>query len=446
MYDYQRVVFDVPGTHVITTAEILGTPLAGKTLVSVRTVPGYTTYTAAQIDNGELTLTGTTQYSTLNMQVTYYQSGSSGATQTSEINFYLVVLPAASRLIAGADNAGVITNTVSEVRINLKFSSCDWTCKYNGNTLAANDTFLFNSIFSVIPSASERKYLTAVITLSNGTFYRATSCDITGMEIQIPLDATDPNITMSPKSEYSVTENTLSDTSFGDFNCSFTEQYSAPTIAGSISGSLAGCELGDEGYDLSDIFKVNASNINNSSCRVTLYVKNGSLLDFERLYKATSKRATFDAYITVTIGSVSKTATTKITIRDRNEGIDMDDQTFSIPDRTSNATIQPAGTIVGQVIATDRDKYNKSYNTLTYRITSQTGNVFGINEDSGEIYIVNGSGLAAGQTYEITVTASDYDFSKSATMTINITRGGRIITFNGKLIQPLNYTGSILRV
>lgn len=448
MYDYQRVVFDVPGTHAITTAEILGTPLAGKTLVSVTIIPGYTTYTAAQIDNGELTLNGTSQYSELNMRVTYYQSGSSGTTQTTEITLYLVVLPDESGFIAGTDNAGIITNTVSEVRINLKFSSCDWTCKYNGNTLAANDTFSLNSVFSVNPSASERKYLTAVITLSTtGNFYRATQIDLSGMEIQIPLDATDPNITMSPASEYFVNENTVSDITIGYFTCNFAEQYSTPTITGSISGSLTGCELGNEGYDLSDILKVNVSNINNYSCRVTLAVKNGSLLDYERLYNAAHRNATYDATITVTIGSISKPATTKITIRDRNEGpIVMEDQTFNFPDRTSNATIQPTGTIVGQVIASDPDIYNRSFSQLTYRITTQTGNVFGIDIDYGVIYIVDGSGLAAGQSYEITVTATDGDFSKSATMTINITRGGRIITWNGKLIRPSNHAGSILRV
>ena len=124
----------------------------------------------------------------------------------------------------------------------------------------------------------------------------------------------------------------------------------------------------------------------------------------------------------------------------------MEDQTFNFPDRTSNATIQPAGTIVGQVIASDPDIYMPAFSDLTYRITTQTGNVFGIDRDYGVIYIVDGSGLSAGQTYEITVMADDGDFSKSATMTINITRGGRILTWNGKLIQPLDRTGSILRV
>lgn len=448
MTDSQRVVFDVPGTHVLTVAEILGTPLASKTLVSVSTIPGYTTYTAAQIENGELTLTNSSAtYLEQGMRVTYYRSGSSGTTQTTEILFYLVALPEVSRLIAGTDNApNIMTSTVREVKSNLKFSSCDWTCKYNGSTLAANDTFSVNSYFSVNPSASERKYLTAVITMGNGDFYNATAINLSGMEIQIPLDATDPYISMSQESEYHVTENTASDISFGYFTCNYTQQYSNPTITGSIFGSLAGSELGDEGYDLSDIFKINVNNINRTSCYVNILVKNSSLLDYERLYKATSRNASFQAYITVTIGSVSETVGTKISIHDINEGIIMEDQTFNFPDRTSQGTIQPAGTVVGQVVASDIDIYNRSFSTLTYRITAQTGNVFGINCDSGQIYIVDGSGLVAGQTYEITVLATDGMIDKSAAMTINITRGGRILTWNGKLIQPMDRTGSILRV
>ena len=445
MYNYQRVVFDKPGYHTITVAEILGTPLAGKTLVSVTTVSPSATYTPAQIENGELRLLVSYNYSQLNMRVTYYESGSSGQTQTTEINFYLIMLPEQTGLIAGNSNAGQIQATCREVRMDLWFGSCDWACSYNGNTLAANDTFSLNSYFSVIPSTSERKYLTATIS-TTGDFYQATQINLSGTQIQIPLDASDPNISLSPKSEYRVIENTVAGTNFGELDCNYTEQYATPTITGSITGSLAGCELGDEGYDLSDLFEVSISNISKYSCRVRLQVKNGNLLDFEKLYKPASRNASFQGYINVTVGSVTKTAGTKFTIVDINEGIIMDDQTFNFPDRTANGTIQPTGTIVGQVIASHPDIYQPAFSKLTYRITAQTGNVFGINLDSGEIYIVDGSGLRAGQTYEITVTATDGISDKSATMTINITRGGRILTWNGKLIQPLSITGSILRV
>jgi len=245
------------------------------------------------------------------------------------------------------------------------------------------------------------------------------------------------------KRQYQANENTATGVSIGTF---FVNGLEPAPITVTLSGSLEGCELGDEGYDLSDLFYLNKDSTDSYGTTVSIRVKDGSLLDFERLYKVAAGNATFTATITASNSLAGGSKTTNITIVDGNEGpIVMEDQTFSVPDRTSNATIQPTGTIVGQVIASDPDIYNQTFSKLTYLITAQTGNVFGIDRNSGEIYIVDGSGLAAGQSYEITVTATDGEFAKSATMTINITRGGRIITWNGKFIQPLNHT-AILRV
>lgn len=258
---------------------------------------------------------------------------------------------------------------------------------------------------------------------------------------------TDNQITPSIdlKREYRVPENTDTGISFGTF---YVYDDNPSQVTATISGSLAGSELGAEGYDLSDIFQIDRKSYSSSQSEATMRitVKNKNLLNFEQLYKVASRNATYDATITAGNGAATATAITKITVLDQNEGPVMEDQTFSVPDRTTNATIQPTGTIVGQVIASDPDIYNKSFSKLTYRITAQTGNVFGIDRDSGVIYIVDGSGLAAGQSYEITVKATDGAFTKSATMTINITRGGRIITCNGKFIRPTNHAGYILRV
>lgn len=246
------------------------------------------------------------------------------------------------------------------------------------------------------------------------------------------------------KSEYRVRENTISDTIFGTF---YVYDDNPSQVTATISGSLAGSELGSEGYDLSDIIAIDRQSNNYNRTTMTFIVKNGNLLDYERLYNVAHRNASYPATITAGDGTSTVSTTTMITFMDLNEGpIVMEDQTFNFPDRTSNGTIQPAGTIVGKVIASDPDIYHKTFSTLYFRITSQTGNVFGIDHDSGEIKIVDGSGLYVGQTYEITVMADDGEFSKSATMTINITRGGRILTWNGKLIQPLDRTGSILRV
>lgn len=257
-------------------------------------------------------------------------------------------------------------------------------------------------------------------------------------------DVNEPPTISDLRSEYSVVENTISYITIGTF---YVYDDTPSQVTATISGSLAGSELGDDGYDLSDIFSIARQTYTSTRATMAISVKNSALLDYERLYKATSRNASYMATITVGNSAASVTATTHVTILDINEGpIVMEDQTFNFPDRTSNGTIQPAGTIVGKVIASDPDIYHPPFSTLYFRITSQTGNVFGIDHDSGEIKIVDGSGLAVGQSYEITVMADDGEFSKSATMTINITRGGRILTWNGKLIQPLDRTGSILRV
>lgn len=254
-------------------------------------------------------------------------------------------------------------------------------------------------------------------------------------------DVAEPPSINSLVSKYSVNENTEAYYNIGTF---YVYDSNPSQVTATISGPLTGSELGDEGYDLSDIFYINRQTYDSYKATMAIQVKNSSLLNYEQLYKATSRNATYDATITASNSAASVTATTKIAVQDVNEGIVMEAQTFNFPDRTSKGTIQPAGTIVGQVIASDKDIYNPSFSRLTYRITAQTGNVFGINRDSGQIYIVDGSGLTAGQTYTITVNVTDGNSSKSATMTINITRGGRILTWNGKLIQPRN--GTILRV
>lgn len=260
----------------------------------------------------------------------------------------------------------------------------------------------------------------------------------------IITDVNEPPTISDLKSEYRVRENTISYTTFGTF---YVYDDNPSQVTATISGSLEGSELGAEGYDLSDLIYIDRQSNNYNRATMAFIVKNKNLLDYERLYNVAHRNASYPATITAGDGTSTVSTTTMITFMDINEGpIVMEDQTFNFPDRTSNATIQPAGTIVGQVIASDPDIYNPTFSTLTYRITAQTGNVFGIDRDSGEIKIVDGSGLAAGQSYEITVAATDGEFAKSATITINITRGGRIITWNGKLIQPLNHTGSILRV
>lgn len=257
-------------------------------------------------------------------------------------------------------------------------------------------------------------------------------------------DVNEPPTISDLKVQYQVKENTDIGTVIGTF---YVYDDTPSQATATISGPLTGSELGDEGYDLSDIFYIDRTTYNSSRATMAIKVKNKDLLNFEELYKVASGNASYTATITVGNSAASVTATTNITIKDVYEGpIVMEDQTFNFPDRTSQDTIQPAGTIVGQVIASDPDIYNPTFSRLTYLITAQDGNVFGINLDSGDIYIVDGSGLYVGQSYEITVMATDGHFTKSATMTINITRGGRILTWNGKLIQPLDRTGSILRV
>ena len=77
----------------------------------------------------------------------------------------------------------------------------------------------------------------------------------------------------------------------------------------------------------------------------------------------------------------------------------------------------PAGTSIGQpVTATDAD----AGDTLTYSLEGRDAASFDINTSTGQLITIAGVTLAAGDTHEVTVVASDGTDSATITVTINV--------------------------
>ncbi len=104
-----------------------------------------------------------------------------------------------------------------------------------------------------------------------------------------------------------------------------------------------------------------------------------------------------------------------ITVTSVNDGPDIDNETFTIPENSPN------NTIVGTVDADDVDDSNLSFSILA----GNTGGAFSINASTGQIRVANSAALDFETTpqFLLTVSVDDGDSDAEATITINLTDG-----------------------
>ncbi len=183
---------------------------------------------------------------------------------------------------------------------------------------------------------------------------------------------------------------------------------------GSIVGSVIATDP-DQGQQLTySITSGNAGNtftINPSTGSLT--VANNQLLNFE-------SNALFNLNVLVQdngAGALTDYGLVQIQVNDINEPPVTSNQSYSLP------VTAPNGTFVGEVTATDPDNNQ----TITYSITTGNQyNAFAINSLSGEITVVNSSGLSsANNPFILNIQVSDNgtpQLSANSQVTINITQ------------------------
>ncbi|MCP4348480.1 MAG: PKD domain-containing protein, partial [Desulfobacterales bacterium] len=177
----------------------------------------------------------------------------------------------------------------------------------------------------------------------------------------------------------------------------------------SENGTRVGKTVVTAGADVLN-FTITAGNTGNAfeidSSTGEIRVSDGSLLDYE----------TVTSYaLTVSVSDGADTAAATITISINNiieDYIVLDDRTFSVDENSEN------GTPVGTLSATGTDP-----GILVYSITGgNTGDVFAVGADTGEIFVNDGTLLDYENipVYTLTVQAADGTDSDSATVTVNI--------------------------
>ncbi|MBR6276900.1 MAG: cadherin domain-containing protein [Prevotella sp.] len=248
------------------------------------------------------------------------------------------------------------------------------------------------------------------------------------------------------KSEYTIPENSNTGTVLGTFTVKDCDVVGgkAEQLTYALTGSLtgaAGVSTELKGKTLADIFYLQETANANGERTVAIAVKNESLLDYEKLYISSKGDATFTATVTVTdTDNHSVSANTKITVQDVNEDLTATGGTFYIQEHspglshvcTTKYNDYPDEAYYGKVAGSDKDKYNKSFGTLTYSMsTRNTGTKltdsksFVVDPDDGSIFTAANAefeydGDAAKKSYTFLVGVSDGEFSKDVEVTVNV--------------------------
>ncbi|PWJ37672.1 cadherin repeat domain-containing protein [Fibrobacter succinogenes] len=256
-------------------------------------------------------------------------------------------------------------------------------------------------------------------------------------------DVNEDPIPSDVKSEYTVKENTATGKDFGSFTVTDNDAGDKLTYklsgvlnddASSISGIL-------EGKTLADIFYVDEPANSTGKRTASIRVKSSALLDYEELYKASSRKPSYPVTITITDkASNSVDVTTKITVVDVNEDLTATGGTFYIQEHSPGLTHvctkeygeDCSESDYGYVTGTDTDKYNKSFSTLTFsKSTANTGvkatdaKNFVVDPDDGSISTAANAefeydGDGAKISYTFLVTVSDGTFSKDVSVTVKV--------------------------
>ena len=232
--------------------------------------------------------------------------------------------------------------------------------------------------------------------------------------------------------EYSVDENTATGKTVGTFTVFDPDAGDALTY--SLTGALTGAvDATTATKNLSDIFVLKETKNTNGTRTVAINVKNGALLDYEKLYNK-NKNATYQAKVTVKdAAGLSVSKTTNIAVKDVNEKVSAKGGTFVLNEHSpigspvcaeayKDADKKPLDCgKVARVEGSDLDIYsgvdvysdNDAFNKLTYKIipSKNTGTdytKFTVNSNTGALFTNDEFDYETGKRqFTFVVTVSD---------------------------------------
>lgn len=246
--------------------------------------------------------------------------------------------------------------------------------------------------------------------------------------------------------EYSVAENTATGETIGSFTVFDPDEGDA--LSYSLSGALTGAvDATTAKKNLSDIFVLKESKNANGTRTVAINVKNGALLDYEKLFVKSKGNATFLATVTVKDDAgLSVSKTTNIAVKDVNEKVSAKGGTFYLNEHSPIGS--PVCAVqykddennpldcgkVARVEGSDLDIYadddvysdNDAFNNLTYQIipSKNTGTdykKFTVNKNTGALSTNDEFDYESGsRKFTFVVTVSDGKFTADANVVVII--------------------------
>ena len=246
--------------------------------------------------------------------------------------------------------------------------------------------------------------------------------------------------------EYSVAENTATGEPIGTFTVFDPDEGDA--LSYSLSGALTGAvDATTAKKNLSDIFVLKETENANGTRTVAINVRNGALLDYEKLFVKSKGNATFLATVTVKDDAgLSVSKTTNIAVKDVNEKVSAKGGTFYLNEHSPIGS--PVCAVqykddennpldcgkVARVEGSDLDIYadddvysdNDAFNNLTYQIipSKNTGTdykKFTVNKNTGALSTDDEFDYESGShKYTFVVTVSDGKFTADANVVVII--------------------------
>jgi hypothetical protein len=247
-------------------------------------------------------------------------------------------------------------------------------------------------------------------------------------------------------SEYSVDENSATGKTIGSFTVFDPDE--GDVLSYTLTGALTNAvDATTAKKNLSDIFVLKETKNTDGTRTVAINVKNGALLDYEKLYIKNKGNATYQASVTVKdAAGLSVTKTTNIAIKDVNEAVSAKGGTFYLNEHSpedsplctkpykdddgnpleceSIARVEGSGLDIYSEV--DVYSNNDSFNKLTYEInkSKQTGTdytKFSVNKNTGVLTSKEEFDYESGvHEFKFIVTVSDGTFTADAEVTVTI--------------------------
>lgn len=220
--------------------------------------------------------------------------------------------------------------------------------------------------------------------------------------------------------QYNVVENSANGTPVTSPTIKITDPDAGDgqsTLSAKIEGFTASDKIAEQ------LFKATVATAEDGSLRIMIAVERTDLLDYEALLADGADTVSYDIRLILTdreggTGSFADTAFTTIYVTDKNEKPTAEDGDFTIAENSD------AGTVVGQVVASDPDTAHAAYGTLYYSFMTETTQ-FVIDEATGVITVAEGADLDFETTpdhkIKLLVAVTDNEYTEIATVVVTLT-------------------------